>query len=499
MPPPRPFKNLALPESLASLPRYPLLYPSPSPIHPLPSLQLQLSLSLSCSGDSSATSTGCGSSPSKTASASASASKSLNSNSNGNRNGNIRITLHAKREDHSSPLASSGNKYRKLEYIVPDILASRPRFGGGVGGEIPALAGIHHHSECEGQEEGEEKEGETMGEKDKKKITTVVTEGAIQSNHTVQVAATAKRIGLQCVVLLHKGTGAGFEASRGKEGFLRGGNVQIVKLLGGDVRVFDPHPPQDGIGSGSGTGHGHDIVEGVLESLRAEGKRVYWIPSGASLHPLGGVGYARCAFEIAEQEREIFGPGFPGPGDGDGDGDGEHGGGSGRFDYIFVAGGSGSTIAGLVAGFKLLDKIEQRGGRARKVIGILTSPTKPKDYHEERVLRFARQAGRLIGLDAERDITMSDVHLDDRFVGEAYGLLDAETKSALSLMAEKEQVILDPVYTAKVVRGMMHWVEKGEIEGDVAAATGDDQEKQQVNVLFIHTGGQSALGAYADA
>jgi 1-aminocyclopropane-1-carboxylate deaminase len=354
-----------------------------------------------------------------------------------------------------------------LEYIVPDILSSSPRYGAGIAADVPTpMYG-------------------------KGKVTTLVTEGAIQSNHTVQVASVASRIGLESVVLLHKGTGGGLASAKDKAAFLRTGNVQIVKLLGAEVRMFEkPVAPktQD------------DIVEEVLNELRAEGKVPYWIPSGASLHPLGGLGYARCAFEIAAQEKDILGPTNDG-------GTGDYGIKQPRFDYIFVACGSGSTIGGLIAGFKLLEKMENsqpheqtRRQRTRRVIGILTSPTMRKRYHEERILRFARGAGELIGLNPQTDITMDDVVLDDRFAGERYGVLDAKTNDMLSLMAEKEEVMLDPVYTAKVARGMMHWVAEGEIERDLLAspATHRGQEEEQVNALFIHTGGQSALGAYAN-
>jgi 1-aminocyclopropane-1-carboxylate deaminase len=81
---------------------------------------------------------------------------------------------------------------------------------------------------------------------------------------------------------------------------------------------------------------------------------------------------------------------------------------------------------------------------------------------------------------------MADVRLDDRFVGSGYGILDPGTKEALEFVTEKEEVILDPVYTAKVMRGVMGWNFE------------DEGEQGHVNALFIHTGGQSALGAYVD-
>ncbi|KAL4913133.1 tryptophan synthase beta subunit-like PLP-dependent enzyme [Aspergillus aurantiobrunneus] len=434
--------KLQLPESLAAVPRVNLLYPFFSPIHPLQCLS---------------------------ASATANGAKTK-----GRGRGRYQVSLYAKREDHASPLACSGNKYRKLEYIVPDILAAQPSYGAGVAADSPVRI-----TTGSGTETGAEARGDA-------KVTTLVTEGAVQSNHTVQVASVASKIGLESVVLLHKGTGGGLSASADKEAFLRTGNVQVVKLLGSDVRVLEPPaaPRTE-----------DDLVEEVLGDLRRQGKTPYWIPSGASLHPLGGLGYARCAFEIAAQEREILPSGQSGVGAEEP-----------RFDYIFVACGSGSTVGGLIAGFKLLEKTQAQEGhksrRPRRVIGVLTSPTKPKPHHEERILRFARRAGEMIGLDAETEITIDDVLLDDRFVGSRYGVLDPQTKETLSLMAEKEEVMLDPVYTAKVVRGMMHWVGEGEIEKDILTRSttqpGQEQDQRQVNALFIHTGGQSALGAYAD-
>lgn len=408
---------LSLPKPFAQIPRARLLYPDPSsPIHPLQALTASLN----------------------------------NSTTNPSDHPSPHISLYAKREDHSSPLACAGNKYRKLEYIIPDILSPT------------------NSEQSQGQ--------------DKTKVTTLVTEGAIQSNHTIQVAAVAHKLSLEALIILHKQTGGGLASSTDKNTFLRVGNVQIAKLLGAEVRMLEKSSTITTAGS-------HDPIPGILDELRAQGKVPYWIPSGASLHPLGGLGYARCAFEIAAQEEQL-------------QTQTQKLSGTGRFDYIFVACGSGSTIGGLVAGFKLLDKQANQHQRPpRKIIGILTSPTMPREYHEERVLRFARTAAGMIGLDPEQDITMDDVHLDERFVGTAYGALDPEAKQALAMMARVEGVIVDPVYTAKVVRGLVHWVQSGELGRDWASTAGVGAMPAptgQANALFIHTGGQSALGAYAD-
>jgi 1-aminocyclopropane-1-carboxylate deaminase len=154
-------------------------------------------------------------------------------------------------------------------------------------------------------------------------------------------------------------------------------------------------------------------------------------------------------------------------------------------------------VGGLIAGFRLLEARREEADRRiqprRNVIGVLNSPTKPRSYHEERVLRFAQRASALIGLDSQRFISADDVKLEDRFVGSAYGVLDGETKEAAERMAMMEAVVLDPVYTAKVARGMLRWIQEEEIRQFARLNSLD-----KVNVLFIHTGGQAALSAYAD-
>ncbi|CEJ60389.1 hypothetical protein PMG11_08965 [Penicillium brasilianum] len=395
-----------LPPPFNQLPRHPILYPDPSPIHTLPTL-------------------------------------TRISTRTPHAHPSPRICIFAKREDHGSPLACAGNKYRKLEYIVPDIRSQRPTY--------------HYH------------EFHPTTQPLQGQATILVTEGALQSNHTVQVAALARNLGLKALVLLNRDTGGGYKTSSSPEHFAQLGNVQINKLLGAEIRTYNANDPEA------------TDAQPVLEELRNAGQRPYWIPGGASLHHLGGLGYARAAFEIAEQEREC------------------PLGSSGRFDFIFVACGSGSTVAGLIAGFKLVDSLrmgaaENSPRASRNIIGILNSPTKPRAYHEERVLRFARRAGQLIGLsNSEREITMDDVQLDDRFVGEGYGVVDDETRQALSMMAETEGIVLDPVYTAKVAAGMMHWA-----QGEEMIEYAEKNGLRQVNVLFIHTGGQAAMSAYFD-
>lgn len=381
-----------LPAPFSNLPLHRLSYAHPSPIHLLPNLTQHVN----------------------------------NAHPNQARQS---VQLWTKREDQAGPLTCYGNKYRKFEYIIPDILAQ-------------------------------------------KNVTMILTEGAMQSNHTVQVASMARTLGLKCTVLLHRGIG-GLRVAEDKDAFARVGNVQLNRLLGADVRITGE----------SDTGDQNGPLLPVLDELKAHGEVPYWISSGASLHPLGGLGYARCAFEIVSQEEHLAAN--------------QELANSKQFDYIFVACGSGSTLAGLIAGFKLHEKTKGAGSALvprRKIIGIMTSPTKSRAYQEERILRLARTAGELIGLDPEADITEADVHLDHRVVGDGYGILDADTAETIDLVARTDSLLLDPVYTAKVMRGMLHW---GQSHKHPQSEEGANQPIL-TNALFIHTGGQSALSAYAD-
>lgn len=383
-----------LPHPFSSIPLHRLSYSNPSPIHLLPVL-----------------------------------TRRCNQNA-----GSDGLLLWTKREDQAGSLACYGNKYRKFEYIIPDILDQQQRHG--------------------------------------RPVTMLVTEGAVQSNHTVQVASLARILGLRCTVLLHKGIG-GLRVARDKENFATVGNVQLNRMLGASIIMTDE----------SDTGDEKGPLVPILDDLESQGEVPYWISSGASLHLLGGLGYARCAFEIAEQECVMLESGQLG--------------GSGHFDYIFVACGSGSTLAGLIAGFKLLEKTFSKDPKTGtpQIVGIMTSPTKSLSYQEERILRLARNTGKLIGL-REDEITEADVHLDDGFVGEAYGVLDNDTAEAIDLAAKTDSLILDPVYTGKVMRGMLYWADSGRLL-PMSGSEGD--QPVPVNALFIHTGGQSALSAYADA
>jgi 1-aminocyclopropane-1-carboxylate deaminase len=227
----------------------------------------------------------------------------------------------AKREDCNSGLAFGGNKVRKLEYLVAEAIAQG----------------------CD----------------------TLVSIGGVQSNHTRQVAAVSARVGMKCV-LIQESWVDWPDAVYG-----RVGNILLSRILGADVRLVSA---TFGIGF-------KESWERALAEIRVSGGKPYAIPAGASDHRLGGLGFARWAQEVAQQERElgVF------------------------FDTVVVCSVTGSTQAGMIAGFAAQD-------RPRRIIGIDAS-AKAKETHEQ-VARIARQTADLIGIG--RNLRDNEIILDAR-------------------------------------------------------------------------------------
>jgi 1-aminocyclopropane-1-carboxylate deaminase len=190
--------------------------------------------------------------------------------------------------------------------------------------------------------------------------------------------------------------------------------------------------------------------EGAIREIEAAGGKPYAIPAGASDHPLGGLGFASWAREVEHQERElgVF------------------------FDTIIVCAVTGSTHAGMIAGFALQD-------RPRRVIGIDGS-ARPAETRAQ-VARIARTTAALIGLG--RDLRDDEIVLDERYHAGTYGIPDEGTLAAIRLCGRLEGMITDPVYEGKSMAGLIDLVERGEIEPGS-------------NVLYAHLGGQPALNGY---
>ncbi|MDQ7979701.1 1-aminocyclopropane-1-carboxylate deaminase [Paraburkholderia sp. SARCC-3016] len=264
---------------------------------------------------------------------------------------------------------------------------------------------------------------------------TLVSIGGIQSNQTRQVAAVAAHLGLKCVLVQENWVDYSDAV------YDRVGNIQMSRIMGADVRLV-----ADGFDIGI-----RKSWEDAMESVRAAGGKPFPIPAGCSEHPLGGLGFVGFAEEVRQQEQTL---GF-------------------RFDYVVVCSVTGSTQAGMVVGFAA-------DGRARKVIGIDASAT-PEKTHAQ-ITRIAKHTAEIVGL--EQRLDESDVILDTRFAGPAYGLPNEGTLEAIRLCARMEGMLTDPVYEGKSMDGMIQMVRNNEFPAGS-------------KVLYAHLGGVPALNAYS--
>jgi 1-aminocyclopropane-1-carboxylate deaminase len=303
------------------------------------------------------------------------------------------VEIWAKREDCNSGLAYGGNKVRKLEYLAADALAQG----------------------CD----------------------TLVSIGGVQSNHTRQVAAVAAKLGLACVLVQEQWVDWPDAV------YDKVGNILLSRIIGAEVRL-DPAGFDIGIRAS---------WEQALTDVEARGGKPYAIPAGASDHPLGGLGFAHWADEVADQEREldVF------------------------FDTIVVCAVTGSTHAGMIAGFAAQE-------RPRKVLGIDASATVAQT--REQIARIARRTAEAV--DLGRPLDDDEIVLLDEWHAGTYGIPDAKTIDAIRLCARLEGMLTDPVYEGKSMAALIDLVRSGRIEPGS-------------RVLYAHLGGQPALDGYSGA
>jgi len=264
---------------------------------------------------------------------------------------------------------------------------------------------------------------------------TLVSIGGVQSNHTRQVAAVAARLGLRARLVQESWVDWPDPVND------RVGNILLSRIMGADVRLVDA-----GFGIGFKTSW-----EQALEDVRVAGGTPYAVPAGASDHPLGGLGFANWAYEVQRQEDQlgVF------------------------FDTIIVCSVTGSTQAGMIAGFAGQD-------RPRRVIGIDASAR--LDETRAQVEKIARNTAALVGLG--RDLRDDEITVLPGWAGDHYGIPVPSTLDAIRLTGSLEGVIIDPVYEGKSMAGLIDLVRSGEIGSDST-------------VLYAHLGGQPALNAYS--
>ncbi len=266
---------------------------------------------------------------------------------------------------------------------------------------------------------------------------TLVSIGGVQSNHTRQVAAVAARLELECVLVQEHWV------QWDDPGYETVGNILLSRILGADVRL---HPAGFDIGF-------RESWEQALAAVHDRGGKPYAIPAGASDHPLGGLGFARWAREVQAQEHElgVF------------------------FDTVVVCSVTGSTQAGMIAGFA-----EERASRS--VLGIDGSATVERTW--DQIARIARRTAEAIRVG--RELSDDEIVLLDEWHAGTYGIPDDKTIDAIRLCARLEGVLTDPVYEGKSMAALIDLVRSGRIEPGS-------------RVLYAHLGGQPALNAYSGA
>lgn len=290
------------------------------------------------------------------------------------------------KRDDLTALGLGGNKARKLEFLIADALAQ----------------GAH----------------------------TVVTTGAVQSNHARMTAAAARVAGLRSVLVL---------TTRTAEPALEG-NLLLDRLFAADVRLVDAVDPMLAVGNDEA------VVAEVVREEAAAGRKAYVIPVGGS-SAIGALGYVTGTEELVGQLQAMgVSP-----------------------SRVYYASGSRGTQAGLTLGARL-------HGASYTLWGVAVSAGEEEKI--ERARRVANEAAALLGVSTR--LELQDLFTDQRFIGEGYGIPTSEGLEAIDLLARTEAILLDPVYTSKGFAALLRHVRAGEIAPDDT-------------VVFLHTGGVPAL------
>jgi D-cysteine desulfhydrase family pyridoxal phosphate-dependent enzyme len=295
------------------------------------------------------------------------------------------------KRDDCTGLATGGNKTRKVEFLMADALA--------------------------------------------KGADTVITVGAIQSNHARQVAAASARLGFRCVLGL-------LDAVPDRSQVYRVlGNVYLDKLFDAEIRIS---PDMEDTTR---------LLDSIAYEMTLQGRRPYVIPLGGS-NGLGAAAYAEAFLELLHQFESL----------------------PETLDAIIVPIVSGGTLAGLLLGAGL------SGWRGR-IIGISASEKAERAIQRVRTSQLAAAA--ILGASGEI-IDQTPIVIDDRFVGMGYGIPSPDCIRAIEFLARKEGLLLDPVYTGKAMAGLITLIRENYFKADVK------------NLLFWHTGGSVALHAYPE-
>jgi L-cysteate sulfo-lyase len=262
----------------------------------------------------------------------------------------------------------------------------------------------------------------------KNKAELVVTVGAVQSNHARQTAAACTLMGLKCLIILEQ------RVKDPPDVYMNSGNVFLDKLFGADVKIC---PKNENFSQYS---------EKIIKDLKSKGTNVYFIPGGGS-NSIGALGYVECLREIIKENNKY------------------------NFSQIVHATGSAGTQSGLLAGRKYFNC-------NIPVAGICIRYDKATQ--ENKVYTEAKKTCEKLQC---KILDKSEVIVYDEYIGPGYGEPSDAMKEAIKLLAEKEAILLDPVYSGKGFAGLIGLIKNKKF-------------KKNDNVLFIHTGGAVSLSAY---
>jgi len=262
----------------------------------------------------------------------------------------------------------------------------------------------------------------------KNKAELIVTIGAVQSNHARQTAAACALMGIKCLIILEQ------RLKDPPESYMKSGNVFLDKLFGADLKVC---PKNEDISKYS---------EKLIKDIMSKGTNVYFIPGGGS-NSVGALGYVECLNEIIKENKKY------------------------NFSQIVHATGSAGTQAGLLAGRKYFNC-------SIPVTGICIRHK--KDIQVDKVYEEAKKTCEKLRCSI---LNKSDVIVYDEYIGTGYGEPTESMIEATKLLARKEAILLDPVYSGKAFAGLIGLIKNKKF-------------KKSDNVLFIHTGGAVSLSAY---
>jgi L-cysteate sulfo-lyase len=249
----------------------------------------------------------------------------------------------------------------------------------------------------------------SMGEALEQGADTIITVGAVQSNHVRQTAAAAAKLGMHCEILLeHRVENPGGL-------YLRSGNVLLDRIFGANLREYK-----------KGTNFDAEM-ETIAGEIRANGGVPYIIPGGAS-NPVGALGYVGCAEELLQQcEAQDV-----------------------TFDHVVLASGSAGTHAGLAVGLRA-------SGSKLPILGIGVNV--PRDEQQAKVFDLACATAEYI--DRPGCVAREDIVADCNYVGPGYGEPTEGMNEAVLMLAREEGLLFDPVYSGKALAGMIDYIREG--------------------------------------